>query len=191
MKIEIDRRGTDRIHEDQRVFRRLLEAFSYPGKVVVLAEGKAAHAVVLSTLADTTTPLWIDESFVDIRDRAIAARWPMVDRKSCTFALCRGEMLDRIDIFPKGSPADPHLSATVIAEVTGLSGGAALNLSGPGIGPGGRTLAPLGLPATFLAQWTCNNAAYPLGVDLILTAGDWCACLPRSVRLEISDVRSR
>lgn len=191
MKIEIDRRGAKRIHEDQRAFRRLLEAFSFPGKVVVLAEGQAAHAVVLATLADTTTPLWIDEGFADVRDRAVAARWPMVDRNTCTFALCHGAMLDHIDVFPQGTPADPHLSATVIVEVIGLSGGAALSLSGPGIGPEGRTFAPLGLPAPFLAQWERNNAAYPLGVDLVLTAGDRCACLPRSVRLEVCDVRSR
>lgn len=191
MKIEIDGRGERRIHEDQRVFRRLLEAFAYPGKIVVLVQGQAAHAVILATLADTTTPLWVDESFVDIRHRAVASRWPMVDRDACAFALCHGAMLDHIDVFPQGSPADPHRSATVIVEVGDLSGGDALSLSGPGIGPRGRTFAPLGLPTAFLAQWQQNNECYPLGIDLVLTAGDRCACLPRSVRLEICDVRSR
>ncbi len=191
MKIEIDRSGVNRVHEDQRAFRQLLEAFSYPGTIVTLAERQAAHAVVLTTLADTTTPLWIDESFAEVRDRAVAARWPMVDQKTCAFALCRSEMLDRLDVFSTGTPADPHLSATIIAEVADLSGGLPLRLAGPGVGPGGRTFAPLGLPAAFLAQWARNNAAYPLGVDVILTAGDRCVCLPRSVRLEASDVCSR
>lgn len=191
MKFEIGRHGTERIHEDQRAFRRLLEAFSYPGKVVALAEGQAAHAVVLATLADTTTPLWIDDGFAEVRERAAAVGWPLMDRKACTFALCRGEMLDRLDVFSTGTQADPHLSTTIIAEVADLSGGMPLRLAGSGVGPGGRIFAPLGLPEVFLAQWAHNNTAYPLGVDVILTAGDRCACLPRSVKLEVSDVCPR
>lgn len=190
MRIGIDRPAADRIHEDQRAFRRLLEAFAYPGRIVTLAEGRPAHAVVFETLADAATPLWIDKGFTAIRDRAAAARWPLTERACCAFALCRGERLDHLDGFAMGTSADPHLSATIVAEIAALSGGAPFQLSGPGIGSEGRVFAPLGLPEAFPAAWARNNAAYPCGVDIILTAGELCACLPRSVRLEAADVRS-
>ncbi len=35
------------------------------------------------------------------------------------------------------------------------------------------------MPADFLAQWAANRACFPLGLDLILAAGDKIACLPR------------
>ncbi|PWE52504.1 phosphonate C-P lyase system protein PhnH [Metarhizobium album] len=191
MRIGLDRRGRERIHEDQRAFRRLLEAFAYPGRIVTLAEGRPAHAIVLETLADAGTPLWIEDGFEAIRDRAAAARWPLTDQGCCAFALCRVEALGCLDGFAMGTLADPHLSATVVAEVAALSGGAPFALSGPGVGPEGRVFAPLGLPEAFPAAWARNNAAYPCGVDLILTAGPLCACLPRKTKLETTDVCSR
>ncbi len=39
------------------------------------------------------------------------------------------------------------------------------------------------MPGDFLAQWARNRAGFPLGVDLILVAGDRIACLPRSTRI--------
>lgn len=190
MKIEVARPRLHGARQDQRAFRVLLEAFSYPGKIVTFEGEEAAHVTVLSTLADETTSLWIDAGFAGVRAMAAAACWPLADRQDCTFALCRGERLACLDGFPMGSLADPHLSVTIIAEVERLSGGTPLRLAGPGVGPHGRTLAPYGLPATFPAAWARNNAAYPLGVDLILTAGGLCTCLPRSVRLEMPNVCS-
>ena len=191
MRIGLDRPGAERIHEDQRAFRCLLEAFSYPGRIVTLAERRAAHAVVLETLADAGTPLWIGDGFEAIRDRAADAGWPLAEKHRSAFALCRGAALGCLDGFALGTPADPHLSATVVAEIAALSGGAPFALSGPGVGPEGRELSPLGLPQAFPAAWARNIEAYPLGIDLILTAGDLCACLPRGTRLEAADVCSR
>ncbi|MGO1164494.1 phosphonate C-P lyase system protein PhnH [Brucella sp. C7-11G] len=190
MRIGTDYRNEAQVHEDQRVFRLLLEAFSYPGRIVELAAGQAASAVVLSTLADTRTPVWIDEGFSTIRSTAKAAHWPRADRKSSVFALCHAAKLGQFDSFCTGTLAEPHLSTTIIAEIEALAGGVPFQLSGPGVGPRRACFAPVGLPDGFPGQWRRNVDAYPLGVDLILTAGSFCACLPRSVRLEAGDVCS-
>ena len=55
-------------------------------------------------------------------------------------------------------------------------------LRGPGIETTAR-LAIDGLPGDFLARWRDNAAAYPCGVDLILTCGSRLAALPRTVRI--------
>jgi alpha-D-ribose 1-methylphosphonate 5-triphosphate synthase subunit PhnH len=67
-------------------------------------------------------------------------------------------------------------------EAEALGAGAALTLEGPGI-DGRRTLAVAGLDARFTALLDANRATAPLGLDVILTAGDALAALPRSVRL--------
>ena len=38
-----------------------------------------------------------------------------------------------------------------------------------------------GLPAGFPAQWRANNAGFPLGVDLLLTAGDQLCAMTRTI----------
>ncbi|WP_312223763.1 phosphonate C-P lyase system protein PhnH [Rhizobium rhizoryzae] len=184
MKIVIDQRGPQNAYEDRKAYRNLLQAFAYPGKMVAVREGQLAHSVILATLADETTPVWIDEGFAGIKANGSKA----LDREKCVFALCRGERFNGFDGFPVGTLVDPHLSTTMLIEVVSLTGGEPWRLAGPGVGPNGASLAPIGLPKMFPPAWAQNNALYPLGIDVIFTAGELCACLPRSVRLEIADV---
>jgi alpha-D-ribose 1-methylphosphonate 5-triphosphate synthase subunit PhnH len=188
VKIAIDQRAPESAFEDRKAYRNLLQAFAYPGKMMTVRAGQLAHSVVLQTLADTTTPVLIDEGFAEIKANAIDAQWPSADRENCVFALCRGEHFNGFDGFPIGTLVDPHLSTTVVIEVVSLTGGEPWRIAGPGVGPNGAILAPSGLPEIFPAVWARNNALYPLGIDVILTAGELCACLPRRVRLEIADV---
>ncbi len=58
-----------------------------------------------------------------------------------------------------------------------------LTLTGPGVkGERRFGFAPRDR-RHFLAQWRRNGAAFPLGVDLILTAGRRLAALPRTTRI--------
>lgn len=188
MKIAIDQREPENAHEDRKAFRNLLQAFAYPGKMMTLRAGHSAHSVILRTLADDTTPVWIDEGFAEIKANSTKAQWPMVDRENCVFALCRGERFNGFGRFPVGTHVDPHMSTTMLIEVDSLTGGEPWRIAGPGVGPNGAILAPIGLPEIFPSAWARNNSLYPLGIDVILTAGELCACLPRSVKLEVADV---
>jgi alpha-D-ribose 1-methylphosphonate 5-triphosphate synthase subunit PhnH len=55
-----------------------------------------------------------------------------------------------------------------------------LRLVGPGV-PGVSELDVAPLPADFLAQCAANHARFPLGIDLILSAGSRLAALSRSI----------
>jgi alpha-D-ribose 1-methylphosphonate 5-triphosphate synthase subunit PhnH len=180
----------DPVFDSQAAFRRILRAISAPGTILPCGEALAppaslcaAAAAALLTLADFETPLWIAPSFGDEvaayllfhtgAPRALAA-------SEAAFALvdlaADGLVLDN---FALGTAEYPDRSTTIVAQAATLEKGAPLTLTGPGIRDHAR-LAAAPLPADFVEQWTANRARFPLGVDLILTAGTRIAALPRS-----------
>ena len=82
-----------------------------------------------------------------------------------------------------GTDDMPETGATLILQVKALGEGVEFMLSGPGIKET-QGFAVDGLPDGFVAAWAANHALYPLGVDLILCAGDRVACFPRSLTVE-------
>jgi alpha-D-ribose 1-methylphosphonate 5-triphosphate synthase subunit PhnH len=60
-----------------------------------------------------------------------------------------------------------------------LSFGNGRRLTGPGIEKE-RFLDAGGMPEGFWSAWKANHSKYPLGVDLILSAGRELAALPRT-----------
>lgn len=196
MKFEMTSSSPEQAFVDQANFRRIMTAFAYPGKVICMdaphneAGSGQAHLIVLDTLLDETTSLFLDSSYSVASEEAIAKGWPIAARSAAAFALCTPSDLGDLSRFAQGSALDPHLSTTLIIEVTSLADGGPLTVSGPGVPPSGRKIFPQGLPEAFSEQWRANNRAFPRGVDLILTAREAFMCLPRSVRLEAADVRS-
>ncbi|WP_353182033.1 phosphonate C-P lyase system protein PhnH [Bosea sp. (in: a-proteobacteria)] len=184
----------DPVFQSQAAFRALLAALSEPGMLQGVAadiappEGlAAATATALLALADYETPVWLPES---LRDGAAAA-WlrfhcgvALVDEPArAAFAVLDGAAGEpKLSDFNPGTDQFPDRSTTVIAQVADLEGGAALNLTGPGI-PGARSIAPRGLRPGFTDELRENGALYPLGVDVVLTHGDRLIGLPRSTRI--------
>jgi len=185
----------DPVADSQAVFRRLLEAMAHPGRIVALDAvrlprpvglSSAAAALALS-LADFETPLWLDPGC------AAAAGWlrfhagaPVVaDPAAARFAFLAGiAALPPLERFDLGSEEYPDRSATLIVEVAGLHAGDALRLSGPGI----ATVAELCVDGIAPAFWAARAALAPLfprGLDLVLTAGERLAALPRTTRVEV------
>jgi len=183
----------DPVGAAQATFRAVLTALSEPGRVLALELalepppplGPAAAAVALSLL-DGDTPLWCDRTS---RGALPSLRFhtgvPLVEApEQARFALIAdAAQLPSLAAFEAGSDEYPDRSATVIVEVGALGEGRALVLRGPGI-PDRRTLAVRGLPAGFAAEWHANHARFPRGIDVILTAGNRLAGLPRSVLIE-------
>lgn len=184
----------DPVFDSQSIFRALMDAMARPAHVTrisadiapPLALGAAAGAIACA-LIDAATPYWLDPSL----DDETLYRWLAFH----TGARRAGAMADAafafvgvplsmpaFDSFAQGSQEYPDRSVTLILQLENLEGGKPFTFEGPGIN-GRATIAPRGLPADFAEQWRANGKRFPRGVDLILTAGDTLACLPRSTRL--------
>ncbi len=94
-----------------------------------------------------------------------------------------GSAIASFGLFAQGSQEYPDRSTTLIVELPDLDGGRELLLSGPGIRHV-NIISPTGLPDIFPRLWAENNAAFPRGVDVILTSADRFVCLPRTTRIK-------
>ena len=186
---------SDPVFQSQAAFRALLAALSEPGTLqnvvseIMPPEGLAtATATALLTLADYETPVWLPETLRNgpagawLRFHCGAA---LVDNPAeAAFAVIDGAAEEpKLSAFNLGTDQFPDRSTTVIVQVAGLEGGAAIALAGPGI-PGTRTATPQGLRPGFTEELRENGAIYPLGIDVVLACGDGMIGLPRSTQVE-------
>jgi alpha-D-ribose 1-methylphosphonate 5-triphosphate synthase subunit PhnH len=165
----------------QRVFRRLLDCFAYPGQIAPSGDiQRAALLTVLATLLDGET------SLADPHRLIAAADWPKLQARpdtadSAAFVVADGARAP--DFTPQlGTLESPERGATVVLTVATLGAGQRLRLSGAGI-DGHTELAVTGLHPGWVdarADWV---AAFPLGVDLILCDGACFAALPRTTHI--------
>lgn len=179
----------------QATFRTLMDAMARPATVVASEPGvqppaplgRAAGAIACA-LIDADTPFWLDAALAAsgalpawITFHTGATR--TARSRDAMFALIGGaSAMPTFDDFAQGTQEYPDRSATLIVEVEALDGGRPLAFEGPGVRTR-ATIAPRGLPGNFAGRWAANHGRFPRGVDLILTAGDMIACLPRSARL--------
>lgn len=184
----------DPVFDSQRVFRGVLDALSRPGRIVDLGAPAqapdplmAGTAAILATLADDTTPVWLDAAasvgaapaWVGFQTGVPIASGPA---DAVLAVVADGAALPDFADFPLGTAEYPDRSATIVLQVAALEGGPALVLAGPGI-KDAAVVAPEGLPAGFVARMKTNRALFPRGVDLFLVAGSRVVGLPRSVRV--------
>ena len=172
----------DPARDGARALRAILEAMARPGRILSV-QGPAAPglspaaAAALLTLADADAPAHLAgpaEAATDWLAFQTGAR--IAAKAGCAFAAGPWDALAPLSPYPAGTPDYPDRSATLVVEMPALSeDGPAL--SGPGI-PGTITLS-LPDPEALRA----NAARFPLGLDLILCAGDRLAALPRSTRI--------
>jgi alpha-D-ribose 1-methylphosphonate 5-triphosphate synthase subunit PhnH len=178
----------------QSVFRALMDAMARPGSIARAEAGvtppaplERAAGAVTCALIDANTPYWLDAAL----DGEALRSWlafqtgarPAASLSQAAFALVSAPAsMPPFERFAQGSQEYPDRSATLVLRLEDLEGGAPLTFMGPGIKTR-VTIAPRGLPADFAEQWHANRKRFPCGVDLVLTAGDAFACLPRSARL--------
>lgn len=181
--------------DSQRVFRSVLEAISHPGRIVDVTAPIQASAplhpatgLVCLALLDFDTPLWLD----DAATRPEALEWlrfhcgaPVVARPDAArFALIadpRG--MPPLAAFDAGTAEHPDRSATLVIQVQALIGGTGRRLTGPGI-ERENLLELAGVPDAFWTWLEDNHALFPRGVDIIASAGQVVAALPRTTRVE-------
>ncbi len=186
---------SDAVKGSQAVFRTVLQAMSRPGRIQAVhcdaqvpAEAHPAAAAVLLALLDQDCTLWLSPRLA----RSSAGVYLRFHTGCClvdTPAQAQFAWVAGGDEFPvlatlaAGSEFEPEDSATCIAQVDSLDDATGWVLRGPGV-QGVQHLAVRGLPQDFPDQWLANHTRFPLGVDLLLTAGDRLAGLPRSTSLE-------
>ena len=189
---QLGRAFADPVLAAQRCFRAILSAMSEPGRVFELADEieappglEPATARVLLALADPETRVWLAPSLASAAPyiRFHCSAPTACESGGASFAVIDGSTAEPgLMAFDAGDDRYPDRSATVIVQCTALTGGAVVTLSGPGI-RGSRAIAPAGLRGGFWQEAICNYERTPLGIDLILAAGDSILCMPRSTRI--------
>lgn len=183
------------VQDAQQSFRRLLKAMSEPGVIVALHslhQGwtplNVASTSVLLTLADNDTPVWISEALNNettaqnarFHTNAPLAQTPETAQFAVADVSISGEQLNAL---AQGTDVAPDTSATLILQVSSLSGGRMLRLTGAGIQEE-RMIAPQ-LPDCVIHELTERPHPFPLGIDLILTCGERLLAIPRTTHVEV------
>jgi alpha-D-ribose 1-methylphosphonate 5-triphosphate synthase subunit PhnH len=185
----------DPVFDSQAVFRGVLDALSRPGRIVDIGARvepppplAPVAAAVLSALCDEGTPVFLDDTLA--RHEAIPA-WisfhtgvPIVaEPAEAAFAVIGDPLaMPPFAAFRQGTAEYPDRSTTLILQLAAFDGASKLTLTGPGIADE-ASLAPAPLPPDFIDRMRRNRALFPRGVDLLLTAGNRLAALPRPVRI--------
>lgn len=191
----LDQGFADPVMDAQTGFRALMQAMSEPGTIHTAppvaarpAQLNAAMAAVALTLFDATTPVWLDAAAAAGGD---VAHWlgfhtgaaVTTDPAAARFALIAApETLNSFTAFAPGTDTYPDRSATLVIGCNTLTPDGPLILEGPGI-EATRRLAAQPLPVQFRDLWQANHTLFPQGVDLVLTAGNLLAALPRTTRI--------
>jgi len=183
------------VFDAQATFRAVMDAMARPARIVALPCPVAppgplhkAAAAIACTLFDADAGFWLDAHLAG--DSALnewlvfntGARPTPIAREAAFAIVSRPESMPKLDRFSLGTQEYPDRSSTVIIQLPDLEGGRPFTFEGPGI-KRRATLAPKGLSRDFGDQWLENRGRFPRGVDLVLTAGERIACLPRSARL--------
>lgn len=160
----------------QTVFRQLLRAFSFPGRIETLTEGDTLTQT-LATLVDREATLADPQNLLnDLTRQRLQAR--MTGPERAQFIVAAGR-LPPIFEPTLGTLESPEQGATILLKVASLGKGACWHLTGPGIAIT-QTLAIAGLDPTWLVRRKAWNEGFPLGVDLILMDETRIVALPRT-----------
>lgn len=175
--------------KQQQIFRGLLDAFSYPGRITICAEKNTpAWFAILSALVDGETNLADPEQLLP------AAFWQALEVRRAIPEKAAYLLLDGSKapvILPQiGTLEAPEGGATILLVVNSLhdvnAGGLRLKLTGPGI----KEVTYVNVDGLNPAWIESRNewvSAFPLGVEMILSDANQFVALPRSTRIELEE----
>jgi alpha-D-ribose 1-methylphosphonate 5-triphosphate synthase subunit PhnH len=189
----------DPVYQSQSAFKTLMDCMARPGLIGTLQTNAAppsplcagAGAIAL-TLCDHDTPVYLSTALIEAGIPGWLAFQAGVlvtdDRTEAAFAFIdAASTLPPLSTFAAGTQEYPDRSATIVLEISGLTGGPERQLTGPGI-DGSTRISPADLPPHFDDMWRENSALYPRGCDLILVCGQDIICLPRSIKISTMEV---
>ncbi|OIO76260.1 MAG: phosphonate C-P lyase system protein PhnH [Gallionellaceae bacterium CG1_02_56_997] len=170
----------------QQLFRSLLDAFSYPGRIQTCPLQAEPWLALLSALLDGQATL------SDPQDMLEQACWPKLEARRVPYELAAFILLDgsrapeRVPSL--GTLEAPEGGATLLLRVASLqeesAGALSLQLTGPGIRQP-VTIGVDGLHADWIAARNDWVSSFPLGVELVLCDARHFVALPRTTRIVI------
>lgn len=173
--------------KQQKLFRSLLDAFSYPGRITKCATARTSSwFALLSTLVDGQTTLGDPHKLLE------ESQWPKLEAQrappeAAAFVVLDGSRAP--EFLPSlGTLEAPEYGATLMLRVTSLNdagtGTLRLQLSGPGI------CKPLivgveGLHENWITSRNDWISTFPLGVELVLCDEKSFVALPRTTHITV------
>lgn len=173
--------------KQQKLFRSLLDAFSYPGRITTCATASTSSwFALLSTLVDGQTTLADPQQLID------EAYWPKLEARRTPSEKAAFIVLDGSrapEFLPSlGTLEAPESGATLMLRVASLNaagvGTLRLKLSGPGI----RQPLIIGVDGLHADWITSRNdwvGTFPLGVEMVLCDAQSFVALPRTTRITV------
>lgn len=188
MKNEMTKVDADIWHpaEQQQLFRSLLDAFSYPGRIQTSPLNAEPWLGLLSMLVDGQTTLSDPQDMVDEFD------WTKLEAQRVPAELAAFILLDGSrapEFVPSlGTLEAPEGGATLLLRVASLheenAGALHLELSGPGIRQP-VSISVDGLHADWINARNDWVSSFPFGVELVLCDAQCFVALPRTTRIVI------
>lgn len=172
--------------QQQRLFRSLLDAYSYPGRIQTCPLQAEPWLALLSALLDGQTTL------SDPQDMLEGSCWTKLEAQRVPYELAAFIVLDGSrapEMVPNlGTLEEPEHGATLLLRVAALHedsvGALRLQLSGPGIRQP-VTIRVDGLHADWISARNDWVSSFPLGVELVLCDAQRFVALPRTTRIVI------
>jgi alpha-D-ribose 1-methylphosphonate 5-triphosphate synthase subunit PhnH len=185
--------GIDPVHDTRSTFRALVDAMARPGTVESVPVTPADHAVLATLVDHEVTIATEDDQLVEALSNA--GRYEPAPLDGADLVHACGSTDGRIVEAERGTLKEPSDGATAVYRVDGLVGAVdeasdasvTLRIAGPGV-PGHRRLGVAGLPPAEADAVATLGESFPRGVDVVLTASDQVAALPRSVTLDVEVV---
>lgn len=173
----------------QQLFRGLLDAFSYPGRIAICAEQDApAWLAILTALVDGETTL------ADPQQLLSAELWVKLEARcalpeKAAYILADGRRAP--ELMPNlGTLEAPEGGATILLKVDSLSndmtGEVRMQLRGPGIKEA-TSLSVNGLSSSWIESRNEWVSAFPLGVELVLCDAHRFVALPRTTHIDLEE----
>ncbi|MHB1117808.1 phosphonate C-P lyase system protein PhnH [Sideroxydans sp.] len=170
----------------QQLFRSLLDAFSFPGRIQTSPLSTEPWLALLSVLVDGQTTLSDPQDMVD------EFIWPKLEALRVPSELAAFVLLDGSrapELVPSlGTLEEPEGGATLLLRVASLhddaSGALRMRLSGPGIREA-VSISVDGLHQDWIAARNDWVSSFPLGVELVLCNAKHFVALPRTTKIEL------
>lgn len=168
----------------QRAFRTLMTAFSFPGRrqPLPLCSDATGPTCIAAVLCDNEVSLADPDQLIGPADtRRLGIREASLE--SAGFIIADGSRAPAFEP-ALGTLAEPEQGATLVVRVASLedSNDFPLILQGPGI-EDRQALSVTGLNREWLTERTRWNRNFPMGVDLILVDDTQVVALPRTTRI--------
>jgi alpha-D-ribose 1-methylphosphonate 5-triphosphate synthase subunit PhnH len=180
----------------QLAFRSIMEAISFPGRIleVVRPQGHpkgwpSSLASGCLTLLDSDVTVWLDHEDPDALNYLKFHTGCRISPRpeDADFAIILDVASAPLHQFKIGTDQYPDRSATLLIACESLTAGAPIDVSGPGIKSTNR-MAPNIRNNQFWGIWADNNSLYPLGFDVFFFADNAVLALPRGVSAQPLEV---